>query len=267
MPHPPPHGAGGWQGPGGILDWQGAVKTGGVPPQGVGPLRPVLWLLYHLCQSRHKLPRASLYSHKLVDILLPDLVDKSCCHKLVDTAGSHKLVDTSRSHKLVDTPCSHKLVDTSGSHKVVDTSGSHKLVDTSCSHKLVDTYCSHTVVDTSCSHKLGDTSHSHKLVDRHIPSMSTSVSSKSPCVLHVIPRQHLLTSRHHCCYSLCVTLLNAFEHLVLSVCRLLGRCLLTPLMSHKDSMCSLTALIEQSVLRNTDCFGETRLVPLVPSLS
>ena len=109
MPHPPPHDAGGWQGPGRTLDWQGAAKMGGMPPQGVGPLRPVLWLLYHLCQSRHKLPRASLYSHKLVDILLPDLVDKSCCHKLVDTSGSHKLVDTSRSHKLVDTSCSHKL--------------------------------------------------------------------------------------------------------------------------------------------------------------
>ncbi len=35
-------------------------------------------------------------------------------------------------------------------------------------------------------------------------------------------------------------------------------------MSHKDSMCSLTALIEQSVLRKTDCLGETRLVPHLP---
>ncbi len=67
MPHPQRHGAGGWQGPGRILDWQGALKTGGLPPQEAGPLRPELWLLYHLCQSRRKLPRASLYSHKLLD--------------------------------------------------------------------------------------------------------------------------------------------------------------------------------------------------------
>ena len=146
MPHPPPHDAGGWQGPGRTLDWQGAAKMGGMPPQGVGPLRPVLWLLYHLCQSECKLPRASLYSHKLVDILQPRLVDTSCSHKLVDTSCSDKLVDTSRSHKLVDT---------SGSHRLVDTLRSHKLVDTSCSNRLTLQAAVGTKSGFICGRRLG----------------------------------------------------------------------------------------------------------------